>query len=136
MGRIRGRREPSGGAADRAGVVPWGVPAGEVSLEPDPAAAARGRAGRRILRWLERQTQVLQQWWGARPARQLRLCETLALGERRFLAVVECGQQKLLIGGAGGSLALLKELSADRGGAQESDGHAGDGAGAPKGTEC
>ncbi len=49
--------------------------------------------------------------WKSRPARQLRLCETLALGEKRFLAVVECGPQKFLIGGAGNSVVLLTRLN-------------------------
>jgi flagellar biogenesis protein FliO len=42
--------------------------------------------------------------------RQLRLCESLPLGERRFVAVVEFQQQKFLIGGSGGSLCLLTVL--------------------------
>jgi flagellar biogenesis protein FliO len=49
--------------------------------------------------------------WGARRQRQLRLCENLALGERRFLSVVECGQQKFLLGGSANSLVVLAELA-------------------------
>ncbi len=60
------------------------------------------RAGRRLL--------VLIGRWRARPPRQLRLCESLGLGERRFVAVVECGPQRFLIGGAGNSVALLTQL--------------------------
>jgi len=41
----------------------------------------------------------------------LRLCETLALGERRFLAVVQFEQQKFLIGTAGNSISLLTRLA-------------------------
>jgi flagellar biogenesis protein FliO len=48
----------------------------------------------------------------ARAPRQLRLCETLGLGERRFLAVVQFEQQKFLIGGTGNSVALLTRLGA------------------------
>jgi flagellar biogenesis protein FliO len=48
--------------------------------------------------------------WRARTPRQLRLCETLALGDRRFLAVVQFEQQKFLVGGAGNSIALLTRL--------------------------
>jgi len=47
-----------------------------------------------------------------RPPRQLRLCESLALGERRFVAVVEFERQRFLIGGAAGSVALLAHLPA------------------------
>ena len=49
-----------------------------------------------------------------RPARELRLRETLALGERRFLAVVEYEAQRFLIGGTGSSLALLAKLPAEQ----------------------
>ncbi len=56
----------------------------------------------------------LLRWWSTRfgsgrlrPERQLRLCETLPLGEKRFLAVVEFKQEKLLIGGTSHSLVLL-----------------------------
>jgi flagellar biogenesis protein FliO len=48
---------------------------------------------------------------GRRPARQLRLCETLPLGERRFVAVIEFAQQKFLIGGTGQTLAMLAPLA-------------------------
>jgi len=41
----------------------------------------------------------------------LRLCETLSLGDKRFLAVVLVEQQKFLVGGAGNSVALLAKLS-------------------------
>lgn len=58
--------------------------------------------------WLARITRLLQS--RARPQKQLRLCETLGLGERRFLAVVQFERQKFLIGGTGNSLALLTHL--------------------------
>jgi len=41
----------------------------------------------------------------------MQLCETLSLGEKRFLAVVLVEQQKFLVGGAGNSVALLAKLS-------------------------
>lgn len=49
--------------------------------------------------------------WRTRPPRQLRVCENLALGEKRFLSVVEFGQRKFLVGGTGNSLAMLAMLS-------------------------
>jgi len=58
--------------------------------------------------WLARITRLLQS--RTRPQKQLRLCETLGLGERRFLAVVQFEQQKFLIGGTGNSLSLLMHL--------------------------
>jgi|SRR5580698_7120068 flagellar biogenesis protein FliO len=44
----------------------------------------------------------------------MRLCETLPLGDKRFLAVVLVEQQKFLVGGAGNSVALLAELRAGK----------------------
>jgi flagellar biogenesis protein FliO len=51
-----------------------------------------------------------------RRQRSMRLCETLPLGERRFLALVEVERQKFLLGTAGNSISLLATLSssADR----------------------
>jgi flagellar biogenesis protein FliO len=47
-----------------------------------------------------------------RPARRLRLSETLSLGEKRFLAVVQFQHQEFLVGGTGNSIALLARLDA------------------------
>jgi len=58
------------------------------------------------LRWLA----AALQSWRKQPSRQLRLRETLALGERRFIAVVEFERQKFLIAGTGGSVAMLTAL--------------------------
>jgi flagellar biogenesis protein FliO len=56
----------------------------------------------------------LWEWAGrtlkARKTRRLRVCETLSLGERRFLAVVEFDHQEFLVGGSGNSLELLARL--------------------------
>ena len=45
-----------------------------------------------------------------RKVRRLRVCETLSLGERRFLAVIEFDRQEFLVGGTGNSLTLLARL--------------------------
>ncbi len=47
---------------------------------------------------------------GPRQVKRLRLSETLQLGERRFLAVVEFERQRFLIGGTASSIAMLGEL--------------------------
>jgi len=60
----------------------------------------------RILHWLA----ALGRSWRSHPARQLRLRETLALGERRFIAVVEFEREKFLIAGTGSSVAMLTAL--------------------------
>jgi flagellar biogenesis protein FliO len=55
-------------------------------------------------------------WWqrilqlGRRAPRRLRLCESLPLGERRFVAVVEFEQTRFLLGGTSASLVLLARL--------------------------
>jgi flagellar biogenesis protein FliO len=55
-----------------------------------------------------------------RRPRRLRLCESLPLGERRFVAVVEFDRARFLVGGTPSSLVLLSRL-ADGGGEIESE---------------
>jgi hypothetical protein len=45
-----------------------------------------------------------------RPPKSLRLCASLPLGERRFVAVVEFEQARFLVGGTSSSLVLLSRL--------------------------
>ena len=68
--------------------------------------------GRWAMAW--RWVHELRQKLHARPEKLLRLSETLQLGERRFLAVVEFQQQKFLIGGTASSVCLLAELGLER----------------------
>jgi len=82
-----------------------------MQMETQPRKPAMGSWLARAARWLVAPKRA----WRSRPARQLRLCETLALGERRFLAVVEFERRKFLIGGTANSLALLSELSQTNG---------------------
>ena len=42
--------------------------------------------------------------------KQLRVCETVSLGEKRFVALVQVENQKFLIGGGASSVSLLAEL--------------------------
>ena len=59
-------------------------------------------------------------WQGVRRAiksrkvRRLRVCETLSLGDRRFVAVIEFDRQEFLVGGSGNSLELLARLHEGR----------------------
>ena len=46
-----------------------------------------------------------------RAPRRLRLCESLPLGERRFVAVVEFEAERFLVGGTPSSLVLLSRLT-------------------------
>jgi len=48
--------------------------------------------------------------WRRHPHR-LRLCETLSLGNRGFLAVVRYEEQQFLVGGTNSSIAMLAQLS-------------------------
>jgi flagellar biogenesis protein FliO len=49
-----------------------------------------------------------------REPRRLRLCESLPLGERRFVAVVEFDGERFLVGGTSSSLVLLSRLGEAR----------------------
>ncbi|HXJ85924.1 MAG TPA: flagellar biosynthetic protein FliO [Candidatus Binatia bacterium] len=50
---------------------------------------------------------------GKRPQKSLRLCESLSLGERRFVAVIAYRQSRFLLGGTPGSVVLLARLGDD-----------------------
>jgi len=60
--------------------------------------------------------EALRNLWGTvrqlkqRRTRALRLCESLPLGERRFVAVVEYANFRFLLGGTSASLVLLARL--------------------------
>jgi len=73
---------------------------------PSCAVIMRGNYLAKTLHWLS----ALARSWRSHPSRQLRLRETLALGERRFIAVVEFERQKFLIAGTGSSVAMLTAL--------------------------
>jgi flagellar biogenesis protein FliO len=47
---------------------------------------------------------------GHRREPALRLCETLSLGEKKFVAVVEYGQRKFLLAGTQHNISLLQRL--------------------------
>jgi hypothetical protein len=67
-------------------------------------AAPAGLLSRGLL-WLQTRTQA------TRRPRRLQLCATLALGEKRFVSIIECDGRQFLIGGGGaGSVSLLAQL--------------------------
>ncbi len=45
-----------------------------------------------------------------RTQKQLRVCESVSLGEKRFVAVIQVDQERFLIGGAANSIAMLTRL--------------------------
>ena len=52
---------------------------------------------------------------GQRAPRHLRVSETVALGERRFVAIVEFEHSRFLLGGTSSSLVLLANLGNESG---------------------
>jgi flagellar biogenesis protein FliO len=65
---------------------------------------------RRWLIWLwERVLRISQ-----KTPKGLRLCESLPLGDRRFVAVVEFERERFLVGGTPSSLVLLSRLENSR----------------------
>jgi len=72
---------------------------------------ARSKLNRKFWQRVAGALQALRRSWRTGPPRQLRVCENLALGEKRFLSVVEFGRRKFLVGGTGNSLAMLAVLS-------------------------
>lgn len=61
-------------------------------------------------RWWRRLRQALPAVRVRRAPRQLRLCESLALGEKRLVAVIQYEGQKFLVGGSAHSVNLLARL--------------------------
>jgi flagellar biogenesis protein FliO len=73
------------------------------SQAASPLGAAWAVALKNLWQWVRRAVKP-------RKVRRLRVCETLSLGERRFLAVIEFDHQEFLVGGSGNSLELLERL--------------------------
>ena len=61
---------------------------------------------------LKRFAAVFWQPMWRRRQRSLRLCETLSLGNRGFLAVIRFREEQFLVGGTNSSIALLARLPA------------------------
>jgi flagellar biogenesis protein FliO len=49
-------------------------------------------------------------WRAGRKHKALTVCETAALGDRRFVSVIQFGRQRFLIGSSPGSITLLSVL--------------------------
>src|SRR6266705_2698037 len=57
-----------------------------------------------VLKWMVQRA-------GAQPTRKnLRVCESVLLGEKRFVAVVQVDKERFLIGGSSSSVSLLTRL--------------------------
>jgi flagellar biogenesis protein FliO len=62
---------------------------------------------RRTLRWLGAAGKALRK---RQATQKLRLCETVSLGEHRFVAVVQFEEQRFLLGGSANAISLLTAL--------------------------
>jgi hypothetical protein len=89
-----------------------------VTIEPEKYAAleaASTPAGRlpQILKtawnWIQERLQSQQ------PRKRLRVCETVSLGEKRFIAVVQVDGEQFLVGGSSNSVSTLAHLDKARG---------------------
>ncbi len=56
------------------------------------------------LRWIMQRARAQQ------ARKNLRVCETVSLGEKRFVAVVQVDEERFLIGGSSGAVSLLTRL--------------------------
>lgn len=80
-----------------------------------------------ILRSFWRNSRAWCKWmgassWAAR-SKRLSLCETLSLGEKRFVAVVRFEDRQFLLGGTGHSIALLAQLPPDTSWSDSTESH-------------
>ena len=95
-------------------------PAGEILNEL--AQSAEGKpgnaeaAGSKLASFLSRIASLAS---AHRRVRRLRLCEMLSLGEKRFIAVVEYGQEKFLLAGTPQNISLLRRLDGNCEGTRE-----------------
>jgi flagellar biogenesis protein FliO len=89
-------------------------------MEPLPGTRSHSLFGK-MLAGLAMMFRFGQQITAGRRERKMRLCETLSLGERRFLALVQVERQKFLVGGSGSSLALLARLPSELESAQPAE---------------
>jgi len=75
-------------------------------MTTDAMRVSRDGLRGRVLEFWERVLRL-----GRRAPRRLRLCESLPLGERRFVAVVEFEAERFLLGGTPSSMVLLSRLA-------------------------
>jgi hypothetical protein len=64
-----------------------------------------------ILRWMTGAWKFMRRQLASRQSRKrLRVCESVSLGEKRFVAVIEVDGEQFLVGGASGSVTTLAHL--------------------------
>lgn len=94
-------------AAPRTGTVSaqLGEPRGAVER-------STSRLGEDLLRFLRTLWSWIQKVQVRRAKKRLRLCESVPLGDKRFVAVVQVDDREFLIAGASNSVSMLTELRA------------------------
>jgi len=87
--------------------------AGAAQDEPRVAGLANSPAAQTLYRVLVRcWALILKVLASQRPDKKyLRVCESVSLGDKRFVAVIQAGQERFLVGGAANSIAMLTRLS-------------------------
>jgi hypothetical protein len=87
--------------------VPGSKPEGSLPERPQSTELRRGT----ILRWMMAAWNFMRRQLASRHSRKrLRVCESVSLGEKRFVAVIEVDGEQFLVGGASSSVATLARL--------------------------
>ena len=83
----------------------------EVTVDLVEAPQSTGLRRRMILHWMAVVWNWARKQFRSRHARKrLRVCESMSLGEKRFVAVIEVDGEQFLVGGASSSVATLARL--------------------------
>ena len=79
----------------------------ETQQSPRPANSKNWLA--KAWHWSRKNVKVRQ------TKKRLKVCETVSLGEKRFVAVIQVDEEQFLVGGAAGSVATLARLESSEG---------------------
>lgn len=85
------------------------VPAGIAPSAAAPPAEAPTKKGKPVSSWWRRVAARMAKFQA--PKKRLRVCESVSLGDKRFLAIVRVDSQSFLLGGSTGSVAMLARLN-------------------------
>ncbi len=81
---------------------------------PVPRKSQPRNSARPLTRQWKRLRKAMARWMRkvtlSRPVRRLQVLETVSLGEKRLIAVVQFEQQRFLVGASGPSMSLLSSL--------------------------
>jgi len=85
-------------------------PAEDSPASPDWATRALARAGRGVRGVLKALWAQAAQVRVRQNKKRLRVCETVALGDKRFVTIIQVDDKQFLVGGASNSVSLLAQL--------------------------